>query len=222
MNFKEADGDPLQHAGTWAGERVVVIATGPSLHGDDLDMAAEHQRRGNVRLIGVNDAYMFLPNDCFSILYAADPPWWKLHDGVPLFQARKIVQNRNGGRQVAKQFGLECVTCRDGEKPSTDPAWIASGWHSGFQAVNIAALMGSRDIILLGFDCQKGLSGKSHYFGEHPASIARASPYPLFAASWDKAAPHYEAAGVKITNSTRRTAIKSLPRRRLEGALNAN
>lgn len=220
MKFKDDSGDPLQGAGDWRGERVLCIAPGPSLVIEDVDLALKHRARGLLKIVAVGDAYFMLPNDAADILYHADGPWWKEHKGVPLVTGRKIVQSRNGGRAVARQFGLECVQVNDGEKPSTDPTWIASGWHSGFQAVNIAALMGATEILMLGFDCQRGVTGKRHFFGDHPPSIRRESPYPLFVAAWDKGAPHYEAAGVSLINCTRRTAIKSIQRRRLEGVLN--
>lgn len=214
-NFKQPAGDPLRDAGTWSGERAVVIASGPSIAGADVEIVDQAAERGACRVIAVNDGWASTRSA--SILYAADAKWWKAWKGCPTFTGRKITQNREGGRECAKEFGLECVHIQpDGETPSFDPKEIGNGWHSGFQAVNIAALMGSREIYLLGFDCQRGITGKRHWFGDHPPGLNVDSPYPLFVAAWATAAPLYEAAGVRIVNCSRRTAITSIPRQRME------
>ena len=85
----------------------------------------------------------------------------------------------------------------------------SGGGNSGFQAVNLAYIMGAETIILLGFD----MFG-SHYFGDHPAGLAQSSPYASFIQSFEAITQD-----VEIINCSRKTAMNCFPRKDLEDVL---
>src|SRR3546814_18856722 len=72
------------------------------------------------------------------------------------------------------------------------------GGNSGFQALNLAFAQGVRDAVLLGFDL-----GGTHFFGDHPPSIAKTSPFEAWRSGWRAAAPEIAAAGMVVRNATR-------------------
>lgn len=115
-------------------------------------------------------------------------------------------------------MGLHWIPGERGCEPSFDPGLIRFGGNSGFQAVNIAALMGAKRIVLLGFDMQ-ATGGKRHWFGDHPGVLNKASKYWEWAKAMDAAAPHYAKAGIEIVNCSRQTALTAYPRARIEDVL---
>lgn len=102
---------------------------------------------------------------------------------------------------------------------SADPAAIASGGHSGFQALNIAGLTGAATAVLLGYDARDpNLDEKWHWFGEHP----RRSPPTVFRSyrrSFKDAAVIIAAAGLRVINASPGSAIDAFPRVTLDEAL---
>lgn len=205
----------------WPGATVLVMASGPSLNERDVRLALAKADR----VIAVSDSWRLLPSCSSDILYAADYTWWNFHMGVPEFPGEKWIacpeRKSDDTKQyikAAKEWGLRMVRTAPREGVSFDPALLHEGWNSGFQAVNIAALGGAKRILLLGFDCQRS-GGQSHFFGEHPEAIRRATPFNLFAEAFAKAAPQLAAAGIGVINCSRQTALDCFPRATIEGVL---
>ena len=98
---------------------------------------------------------------------------------------------------------------------STDPCVIHYGDNSGYQALNLAVLFGSPYIVLCGFD-MRHVSGKSHFFGDHPQGLFQRAEYESFARKFDKApAPD----GVDIINATPDSALRCYPMMELDDAI---
>lgn len=203
----------------WEGLTAVVVATGPSLTPEAATavLRARAARPSDLRVLAVNDAYRVIP--AADLLYACDAKWWRAHEGAPLFRGERWTQDKRGGLEAAREFGLHCVASQGGSLPSTDPAVITQGMNSGFQAIEIAALMGARRIILVGFDMGLGPSGVRHFFGDHPGELNQSSPYHLFLKAFNEAAPHWRDRGLEIINASARTALTCFPRSGLEEAL---
>lgn len=101
---------------------------------------------------------------------------------------------------------------------STDPSLIHTGSNSGFQALNLAILAGASRILLLGYDMQP-TDGKSHWFGDHPGSLNRTSPYAVFRKAFDDAANQIARLGVEVVNCSRETSLTCFKRAALSDAL---
>ncbi len=135
---------------TWSqGTTCVVLATGPSLTREDVDYVRRFHNQG-VRVIAVNDAYKLAP--WADVLYACDPPWWRLH--------RQGIHDAGvTGRQVTcceNEFpDIECLNITGNFGYDPDPRNIRTGYNSGYQAVHCAAHLGARNIVLLGFNFSK-------------------------------------------------------------------
>jgi len=130
------------------------------------------------KVIAVNDAYKRLPHA--DILYGCDWAWWKHHNGAPDFYGQRITchsdcpQFIDDKSLVAHQYPLRLVKAANGKGFSSDPEHIHYGLpqpSSGFQAVNLALLLGSPRVVLVGFDGH-AKNGK-HFFGNHPPHLDR-------------------------------------------------
>lgn len=183
---------------------IVCIASGASLTQDDVDYC-----KGKATVFVCNNGYLIAP--FADLLYAADGDFWDYHkDGIAGFKGRKV----SCDFAAAKKYGLEYFPVK------RDLTWgdknvLASGYNSGFQILNLAAMHKPERILLLGYD-MKITDKKTHWFGDHPAPLKRASPYDKFIKAFKDAAPLIR---IPVINVTRETALECFPRAELRGAL---
>lgn len=198
----------------WAPDDVVVIAaTGPSL---DAEVARQVQ---GFPVVAVSDAWRLIPEAV--VLYSCDAAWWRVHEGAPAFRGERWSCHggnlQNDKAETARRYGVRLVAGAPGDTFSTDPRLIHFGNNSGFQAINLAILMGARRLVLVGFDMRL-VEGKRHFFGDHPQGLVNRVDYRNFA-------PHFQVAaramppGVVIINATPGSALKCFPMLPLAEAL---
>lgn len=207
------------------GTTAVVCASGPSLTPEDASrVAAARARRPDLKTVAVSDAFRLIPEP--DVLYAADGAWWAAHPDAADLDCERWTQGAQTGLSspAAEQWAalrpkLNVIVSERSDVPSFNPAKISQGSNSGFQAVNLAVLMGATRIILVGFDMSVGPAGERHFFGDHPGKLNVASPFPLFIKAFDRAAPTYAQRGIVILNASRRSALKCFRQIKLEVAL---
>ena len=196
----------------WDGLPSVVAAPGPSL---DANVAATVRATG-WPVVVCQDAWRLMP--WADKLYGCDARWWNFHNGVPDFPGEKWsthVAKENDKLEEAEKYGLKLVKGAAGGTFSTDPGLIRYGSNSGFQSINLAILLGSPYIVLVGFN-MKCHGGKSHFFGNHPAPLYNNEHYENFLREFDTAA---KKTNVTIINATPDTALTSFPCMSLELAI---
>lgn len=195
-----------------------MVASGPSLHPQDMALVAQAAAAGKIEAVAVNDVWTLLP--AAAVLYAADHEWWDAHKGAAGFAGERWTQDKPKGQGAAcaARWGLACIRSEDRAGMSFDPAIVHQGYNSGYQAVNLAVLFGATRVLLLGFDCQP-TGGRRHWFGDHPGKLNRASPYPEWVRAFTGAAPQLAAAGVEVVNCSRATALECFPRMPIGDAL---
>lgn len=183
----------------WPNETVVCVASGPSLTVEDVEAV-----RGRARVIVVNTSYQrALWADA---LYAADAKWWKWHQGAPDFPGLKYSVMKDAGHWP------HVVVLGRGASTglSNDPSRLCLGANSGYQAINLAVLLGASRIVLLGYDMAVGEGGRQHWHPDHPTRAR--SPYQTFQAAFPTLVAPLDAAGVEVINCSRQTALTCFPR----------
>ncbi len=198
---------------------VAVLAPGPSLTGEDA-LACQAAADG---VVAVSDAWSLAA--WADVLYAADSDWWRYHDGVPGFPGLKLSIANPTRRTDHHPDGVGVLAFGGYDGLSLDPGRLMAGrrggQNSGLQAVGLAYLLGARRIVLAGFDCGVADDGATHFFGEHPARLRKASPYAHMAHAFAALAPHLAAAGVEVVNASRRSALTCFTRATLAQAFEA-
>lgn len=191
----------------WPGETVTICASGPSLTEEDVNYV-----RGKCRVIVINSTYKMAP--WADLLYACDWGWWNKYQ--PEFAGMKVSQDVN----VLKLGGVLRVPSCDDPGISFDPLRINQGTNSGFQALNLAVLLGAKRVILLGYDMQL-TDGKTHWHGDHPSGLNNPvhGQFPSWCRVYEEAAPQLAGAGIEVINATRQTALGAFPRVALESVL---
>ena len=84
---------------------------------------------------------------------------------------------------------------------------IHLGGNSGYQAINLAYLMGAKEINLIGFDMQR-TNNMSHWHGDHPRQCINQSPYHAWLKNFDQLSKDLNDLNIDVTNYTRVTALK--------------
>lgn len=217
----------------WAGFPVVLVGGGDSLTEEQCDYVRLLRRRDKVRVIVINDGYLRIPEA--DVLYFADSHWWKwqvegvdkpgfpaavVRERFELFGGEKCTIQNSGGNVTDTRIHM----IRNRSYPyhenmlSLDPAYLGTGRHSGFQALNLAILAGGSRGILLGFDAKASADGKTHWFGEHP----RPTPHGMYEniiRSFSAIERQLKDIGFGVTNCSPSSAIRSFPRLSLSDAL---
>lgn len=173
-------------------------------------------------MLAVNDAYRLLP--WAEVLYACDAAWWDVQyahgpyiQSIQSFAGERWSSHdkaRNQKLAHAQRYRLRLVAGREAEGFSFDPSVIHYGGNSGYQALNLALLMGAKRVILVGFDMRM-VNGQRHFFGKHPAKLRNVGNYQHFIAKFAKAARRLPK-GVEIINATPGSALNCFPYQRLE------
>lgn len=188
----------------------IVAATGPS-----LTPAMAVLCRG-APVVAVNDAYRLFP--WAEVLYACDPDWWAVHHGCPDFAGEKWSSHEPGSNDklaLAARYGLRLVRGQDGEGFAFHQA-IHYGSNSGFQAINLALLMGAKRILLVGFDMHSRRG--RHFFGDHPAPLSNWMQFESLVPTFRRAARLLPPT-IEIVNCTPGSALDCFSLRSLEEAL---
>lgn len=207
----------------WPGETAVCIASGWSLTPEDVAYV-----KGKAKAIVINASYAAAP--WADVLYVADanPFRWYWEHGpkgtkqfpvpnVPMRDFRGLkfsLTKRSGswsGVQVLKQ-GRE-------EGLSLDPTRLCLGMNSGYQAINLAVLLGAARILLLGYDMTVAKDGTEYWHAPHPHK--KRSPYRGFQRLFPSIVEPLKKAGVQVVNCSRHTALECFPKMELREALPA-
>ncbi len=153
-----------------------------------------------------------------DLLYACDGDWWEVYieEVKRTFPGEKWTNNNGTDASLVHKFGLQCIESEF--EPGLGREKLRLGENSGYQAVNLAYLMGAEKIILLGFDMQRS-DGKDHWHGRHVSGLNRSSPYKNFARNFIALAADLEVEGIKVLNATRQTALDCFEKVTLEDAL---
>jgi hypothetical protein len=166
-----------------------VIASGPSLKGFDFDRLPDGYR------IGANKSAWIA--DC-NALVTIDKRFWRgFQDEIKAFNGGKYVtelvvddQPRHGAH-VSKRGRFK------GMSESLDEL---TGTNSGFAALNIAYLLGYKEIALLGFDF-KWDGDKSHFHDGYRWQARNTSNMlPRWAREFDHTVEQFAAKGVNVIN----------------------
>lgn len=180
------------------------MATGPSLAAADVDLV----RASGLPVIAINDNYRMAP--WADVLYACDGSWWKIHYQAvrKQFRGHAVTQDE----EFRGYPGVVWVQSIDGAGLAPDK--LVTGENSGYQAVNLAYLLGYDRVLLLGYDMQ---GRGDHWFGEHPDGLQKTTNYERFLSNFERMTP--ERFGVEVINCTRSTALRCFPTMQLEEAL---
>lgn len=177
-------------------ETIVCIASGPSLTAEDCAAAQRLQAQGVCRVITVNASFRAAP--WADWLWGMDDCFWSAYGGeiAATFKGRRCAPILVDGAEI-----------RD----------IKAG-NSGAGAILLAAQLGAKRVILLGYDCAH-TGGRAHWHPDHPAGLGNAGMVGRWPAQFAEVARMLPA-DCHVVNATRETALTQWPRMPLDDAIN--
>jgi hypothetical protein len=96
---------------------------------------------------------------------------------------------------------------------------IGGSKNSGFQAVNMAANLGVRGIVLVGFDMH--IDAGTHWHGDHKGGLSNPTQgkIEVWRSEMDRAAKDLRGIGVKVFNASEGSALTAYPKLSVSDAL---
>jgi len=199
----------------WEGERCFVICGGASVQ---AQRELIPQLRG--RAIAVKHGVLLRP-DADVLFFAGEHPELIAPVCLPTFRGTYIVV-RGKGHPVFPQHAKRIGRTSDRDKAhghetlSADPTMVA-GYDAGTSAINLAALFGATEIIVLGMDMIGGrwFNGEiAHYLPQPPERDFQIhmGPLPLIAADAQRK-------GIRIVNCSPISRVECFERQSLEAFL---
>jgi len=162
-----------------------VIGSGPSLSGFDFSTLPSGYR------IGANKSAWLA--DCDAMV-SIDKRFWRGHpDQISSFNGDKYITQET--LQDQPDYGAKVMQHDRGDGFSTDQNTLR-GSNSGFAALNLAYLLGYREIALLGFDFRWS-EGSSHFHDGYAWQNKQADKH---LATWCRAFDTIDQSDVSIVN----------------------
>lgn len=151
------------------------------------------------------------------MLYACDFSWWNQY--AVEIDAKFQGERWSCSTRAKKEYQTSWVQGEPGKGISRRSGIINTGQNSGYQALGLAHMWGSRRILLLGYDFMFS-GGKRHWHGDHPNVLGNCGGN---LASWVQSmgylAADLEKEGVEVVNCSRTTALRCFPRSTIDKEL---
>lgn len=178
----------------WAGETVVVMASGESFTQAQADII----RASGKRSIAVNTTFRRAPFADF--LYAADQEWWRHPDNADAFSF-------SGRRVSVTKINDKVLWLKNSGREGLDenPSCLRTGSNGGYQALHLAYHLGARRVLLCGFDMHGG-----HWHGRHPHGLRETQPehYEIFISRFATIAEPLRVRGVDVVNCNPKSSLR--------------
>lgn len=193
---------------------VIIIAGGPSLTKADIKRA----EGSGYPIMGINNAYLICGK--LSYLYACEKKWWNRHyEQVKDLPYRKFILEETLDK--VHEPGVEQMKNAGEEGLSKNWPEIYHGKNGGYQAINLAVLLGFKRLILLGYDMQETY-GKVHWHGLHEGlNNPSEKQFREWRKYYNRLAPKLKDTGIEVINATRKTALDCFEKVKLKDLLNA-
>ncbi len=201
----------------WTVPRAFLIGGGPSLLGFDFEVLAGR------RCIAINNSWEKLPEA--DILYFCDRVWWdkkppKADHLATVYKTNAEAAKAHFRGQYVVSLAADCAdpfvkhlrnAGRNGAL-STNPSALAHGSNSGYQAINLAVLLGAKRIVLLGID-MKVDGAKTHWHQGHGQDIhTMGHRLKTMAGYFPRLLEPLRSAGVEVINSSMESALTCFPK----------
>lgn len=175
-------------------DEAVCIASGPSLRPIDCARVRVWRNADPARgVVVTNNTFRLCP--WADALYAMDNEWWRVYGDEVERTFEGVTYSRYG------EYGTRRVT--------------QHGSNSGAGAILLAAMLGAKRIMLVGYDCK--VEGRRHWHEDHKKPLGNCESVLRWPEYFRKAAELL--AGVAVVNCTPGSALDVFPMGALEHEL---
>lgn len=187
----------------WANERVFIIGGGPSLNSIDVQAI-----KGKGRVIVTNNAYKLAP--WADWLVFADQVWYEWHKDTLKDLSMPIITGAIFGAGIHVHPNVLKWPTRSKFGLVPENGRYLTGHNAGHMALSLAEYLGSKTIILLGFD-MKEIDGKTQWHNEHKRPSVVSMYTSEFIPAFEETAILLEERGVQVYNVNSDSALRCFP-----------
>ncbi len=186
----------------WEGERCFIIAGGPSVK---EQAALVPKLRG--RIIAIKQAVQLRPNADVMLLAARDD-WFVCRDYFKFYKGPRIICRSNYPNMPRGTLYLRRTSAG---VFSRNPQFVG-GLDAGATALNLAALFGAKEIIVLGLDMVQG-----RWVRKHPTMpVIPDWHFKMHIEGLQRMAPELKAEGIRVVNCSPISAVPFFEKRPLK------
>lgn len=187
----------------WKGETVYIIGGGPSINQIDLSLIKDKN------VIGINNAYQL--GDWIDVMYFMDRPWYNDHKhDLCIFPNLKVTTLKHC-RHIPMP-NLKFLHGAYKGSPQEDRSYLSVKAHSGVAAINLAVLLGAKDIVLLGYDMKVDSEGNHNYHNEHTRNIQETTYRKRFIPALEEMVEPLADRGIQVFNASVDSALECWPK----------
>lgn len=213
----EVGKQPLLIPPLFRGSTIFILADGPSLCQEDVDLLRE---RGHV--LAINYSLQLAPfADIFYYYHDEKLEEMVGPGGLEHLEALRgeglLVYHTNPGAAPRRPWPYLPFSGVQGLELDPEKG-LRNGGNSGHAAINLAIRLGAARIILLGFDCGERPGGVYHWWKAPGSSSRPTYDYQMWRENF-KTLVRDLPPGVELLNASRETTIDCIPRVRLEEVL---
>lgn len=192
----------------WPGQMVCIVGSGQSARAEEIQFA----QRNGCRVIAINTSFRLVPDA--DLLYGADRNWWNQYAYPP--DHGLSWKNCPGIKVSAEETSYNQVVAipyKHQEGLSLNQNYIHTGGmgkgFSGFQAINLAILLGARKVLLFGYD-----SCGEHWHGPHPAGLNNPdeNKFHQWPETMQTMTTQLDECGVEVVNCSIQSKIECFPK----------
>jgi hypothetical protein len=176
-----------------------IFAGGPSLTPRDVAAC-----KGLGQSIAINNAIFLAP--WADMMIGGDRKWWDWVDGARWFKKPRYTAHRSAAAEIPHLIYLQPTGLSGFE---WEFGKIRTGGNSGYVAIQLAAQLGARQIVLLGYDMQPSDTGSDHWHAPHPDGSHPG--YALCAPRFDSLVEPLAARQIAVYNCSPATALRAFP-----------
>ena len=186
-------------------ETVFIIGGGPSV----LKVLPDTHVLDGKNVIATNNAYQIFPDAMF--VWFADRTWYMWHRDNELKNFKNPIASPAAANEPQRkdfhQFGVTPFGHGDRNGGFSIDKTKVNGNNAGHQAINVAANIGFKNIILLGFDMNP-VDPKTHWHSGHRRPTNRDNYKNTMIPGMEKMVPFQEQLGFKVYNTNPESHLK--------------
>jgi len=198
----------------------IALASGPSMHPDDIEAVRVFRREHGAVVVAINNQVFAAP--WADVLYACDSAWWGHYACFAKSPDTAAVIRQFAGEKISTDAAAITHGARVMRRENGDGLGrigIRTGDNSGYQVLNLAWHRGAKTVILLGYDMKHAPDGRRHCHADHPRGLGNFGMPAACAQKFDALARDLKAEGMRVINATRETALRCFDRMPLADAL---
>lgn len=171
----------------------LIIASGESAR--ETLFKAHGEYKGRINIMTINSSWRLCP--VANVHYSNDGDWYQ--NELPKMAAARGEKYCGDPLRNIPGTRRDYLFHKNSRGLDMRPGCLAWGGNSGYAGINLAAQLGAKKIVLVGYD----MCGNSHWHGEHDATVKKPFNFPMWIPRFRELAEAASRRGITILNASK-------------------